>query len=491
MAPRQLLPYLQTPPSPATLHWLSGGLLGSRFLRTVRLWDNLRHFYSPFQSSQHSWLDPFTYGDWRSRRFATTHNTQESATSYQILATCHHTPCLCQRSALSLLWGDAEAIQPWLEELRHLSHLSWEELNSLLQQMPFAVVPRALRNDLHSLVQQGFLSRPSRGRYHCLQVQLLPTPPVTPQQEVETIHPLVSLSQTQCWDIVHALESMAFLQPSLDPIIQQIWEHQAQQPQVKPRSFSTQRIFFEVTYILSDADRDRVDNYQFQLEQLWQSATAGVIQFESWLPHQQTSAQATVYPVCIHYTRRAKYLSAYGANADGTWGWHNYRLDRIQSQQLRILPWGDPAVPNELRTLWRSGSLPQPEFVQHCLEEAWGFNFYLPKSPMILRFPAKFAQDYVTHTYRHPTFQAIDYSQILNWLAKSLDSNLNLTIIQTLLQTKSPQDSYFRAWVRLGDINIVMRLREWRPAGEVLFPLELRQTMLQELEQEQSQYHNT
>lgn len=477
---------------PVLLHWLSGGLLSSRLLRTVRLWDCLRDFYSPASSvtepwASEPWTEAFSYPEWRDRRFAPSHDTHELATPDQIVAPCQGTTCLCQRSGLDLLWGEVAPPKSWIQEVAHLAHLSPEALEEVLRQAPFAVVHRVLRNDLKALVQQGFLDRPRRGYYQCRPPQALPTPAIQESAALSP-HPLASLSDAQGWDMFHALESVAFLQPSLEPVIRQIWEHQTQQAQGTLRVPMAQRIFFEVNYIFAEADLDRVDTYQSQLEQLWQSPAGGVVQFESWLPHCQSAAQATVYPVCIHYTRRAKYLSAYGANADQSWGWHNYRLDRIQSPLLRVLPWGDPAIPDALRELWRSGGLPQPEDVRDSLEEAWGFNFYLPKSPMILRFNRRFAQDYVIQTQRHPTFQVIPYAQILGWLRESLGSDANLTDIQELLVRRSPEDVYFRAWVRLMDINLVMRLREWRPAGEVLFPLKLRGRMLEEMELEAKSY---
>lgn len=490
MAALNLIQALKTPPTPTLLHWLSGGMLGSRLLRTIRLWDCLRDFYSPSPPAKVPWTEAFSYPDWRDRRFAPSHPTHEFATPSQITATCNGTACLCQQSSLVLLWGDPEPPQSWLQEVAHLAQLSPTALAETLRQAPFAVVHRVLRNDLKALIKQGFLDQPKRGYYQCRPPKTLPIPAIQESPAVSP-HPLASLSDTQCWDMLRALESVAFLQPSLEPIIQQIWEHQTQQSQGTHRTHNAQRIFFEVNYIFAEADLDRVDTYQSQLEQLWQSSAGGVIQFQSWLPHLQTAATATVYPVCIHYTRRAKYLSAYGANADQSWGWHNYRLDRIQSQQLRVLPWGDPTVPKRLRDQWREGSLPTPETVLSALEEAWGFNFYLPKIPLILRFNSRFAQDYVAQTQRHSTFQSINHSEIMTWLRSNLEASTALNITATLLEHRSPRDAYFRAWIRLGDINITMRLREWRPAGEVIYPPALRQTMLQESEQETQWYHTT
>lgn len=487
--------FFQSPPAPTTLHWLSNGLLGSRFLRTIRLWYCLQNFYGPQPPLREPWPDTFSYPVWRDRLFAPSHDRQELATPEQILAACQGKPCLCQHTTLSLLWGSTPPTEDWQTELAQIAHLSRAELDRLLQDRPFATVHRALRNDLKALAEQEWLQKASRGYYRLRSPQDLPLPPEFQHQAVFSssqplAHPFQSLDRTQCWDVIRALESVAFLQPSLEPIIEQIWQHQAAQTRNLRLDPAPQRIFFEVNYILSEADRERVEHYQYQLEQLWQSPPGAVIQFQSWVPYLQEQATATVYPVCLHYTRRANYLSAYGDHADGSWGWHNYRLDRIRSEQLTILPWGAPNVPSGLRSLWRSGHLPKPDYVRTELEAAWGFNFYLPKAPLILRFNPQFAQDYVAQTQRHQTFLPIAYHHILPWLQLQLSAKTELKPLHKLLTQRSPSDAYFRAWIRLEDINVRMRLREWRPAGEVIYPLSLRAILAEECLQE-AQYYGT
>jgi CRISPR-associated protein (TIGR03985 family) len=53
-----------------------------------------------------------------------------------------------------------------------------------------------------------------------------------------------------------------------------------------------------------------------------------------------------------------------------------------------------------------------------------------------------------------------------------------------ILKNRNPQDVYYGAWIRLGDINVLMRLRDWRPNGEVILPFSLRQQMAEEARQE-------
>ena len=103
--------------------------------------------------------------------------------------------------------------------------------------------------------------------------------------------------------------------------------------------------------------QDKVDNYQEQIEQLWHKPPGGVVQFEYWITATETKVQVTVYPVCLHYLRRAKYLSAYGIDPNNNIAWHNYRLDRIIGKNLKILAW-ESLVPAELKNMWHTGTLP-------------------------------------------------------------------------------------------------------------------------------------
>ena len=67
------------------------------------------------------------------------------------------------------------------------------------------------------------------------------------------------------------------------------------------------------------------------------------------------------------------------------------------------------------------------------------------------------------------------------------DANEQAAILK-LIRARSPQDAYYQAWIRVGDINVTMRLRDWRPNGEVIAPLALRHAMLTEALQELSHY---
>ncbi|NJM99823.1 MAG: TIGR03985 family CRISPR-associated protein [Phormidesmis sp. RL_2_1] len=284
--------------------------------------------------------------------------------------------------------------------------------------------------------------------------------------------------------MLRALESIAFVQPNLEVIIQSLWDQLIVQPQ-DAYSEPEKRIFIHLDYILSETMQEHVDALQEQIEQLWREG-GGIIQFDYSLKTHQK--RMTVYPVCLHYARRAKYLSAYGPDPEGVFGWHNYRLDRIVSAQLEIVDWRDSQVPKILKTCHTKDKLPTSAEVSDALAEAWGFNFYLPRHLLIMRFPPNFAKWYVHQSDRHATFQPIAYEKLSALIKREItDSKAKKTALDILSQ-RDPKDAYYRAWIRLGDINIVMRLRDWRPAGEVIAPLALRQQMQQESEAELSHY---
>jgi len=476
------------PPSPGILQWLSGGQFASRLVRSLRLWWLLNRLYGAECHWATELEPPFRYGALRDRLFAPSHPQSEALSVATIVAACRGTECVCQRSLRSLLTDDScsQSIPEWITETAQRTGLAAAAIAACLDQAPFAVTHRSLRQDLALLVHQGWLGQvPHRG-YICLSASQWPKPPA---EAVPTLDGS-GLSPAQTGQLVHILESIAFVQPNLHVVINSLWEQVGQlHTSATQRSQSpSRRIFLHLDYILSPEAQEQVDDLQQQIESLWQTPDGGVIQFETWVAKEQRLARVTVYPVCLHYARRAKYLSAYGTDPFGQVAWHNYRLDRIRSQRLRVLPWGDPEVPASLKQQRKTGTLPTPEWIEQQLEEAWGFNFYFPKALLILRFPVLFAKDYVDDTVRHSTFRKISYAQLFLLVEQQIANRQERQAVLQILQQKSPDDAYYQAWVRVGDINVTMRLRDWRPQGEVIAPLSLRQQMQAEVEEERSHY---
>ncbi len=481
------------PPSPEILQWLSGGQLGNRFVRSLRLWVLLHRLYSgefPLSSQLgKSWI----YPELRDRLFAATHPKSDRINAQKIAQDCTDGNCICHRTVEQFLEKylseHPSILSNWQQEVIHLSGLPVAELKKLLKAHPFATVHRSFRDDLKQLVRLGWLQNISQGKYQCVLKSDWPYPPQLSYTQGSPAS--IILEANQARQLLTILEDISFVQPNLEVIIQSLWEQLL--PDKDHQKFNPQpplkRIFIHLDYILPPESQEQVDNYQEQIEQLWRTPSSGVIQFNYEFKQNQIVIINT-YPVCLHYVRRAKYLSAWGETPEGEIGWHNYRLDRIISEKLKILAWGDPQVPKPLREMRRLGELPTPEQVQQELESAWGFNFYLPRKWLLMRFPRNFADRYVEGTVRHQTFQRIGDRDLFNLVKKQISEEGDRFRVLQILKNRNPQDVYYGAWIRLGDINVLMRLRDWRPNGEVILPFSLRQKMAEEARQELFYYQD-
>jgi CRISPR-associated protein (TIGR03985 family) len=470
------------PPTAQILHWLAAGQLTTRLQRSVRLWVILNKLYG-----EENWIidlgKKFTYAQLRDRLYSPHHPKSEKLNAEQITAKCQDKTCICHQTTQQIIENSNSHISDteWQQEIIQLSGITNQQLQQQLQQQPFATVHRSLRDDLKQLIKLGWLKTEIQGEYQSLPKTKLPVPTIP-----STTHSnFTQLSFPQTWELLHVLESIAFVQPNLDIIIQNLWE------QLDPETSTTQepqqRTFLHLDYILSPEMQDRVDNYQHQLEELWRKPPGGVVKFTYWIAATETKVEITVYPVCLHYLRRAKYLSAYGIDPQNQITWHNYRLDRIASEKLQILAWGDPNIPKPLKEMWHNGNLPTPEYVEAELKKAWGFNFYLPRELLIMRFPAAFAQWYVDNTFRHHSFRRIAYSELTKLIIKNIPQHQQKEIL-TIINNTNKEDIYYQAWIRNGDINVLMRLRDWRPKGEVIAPLSIREKLRQEAMQELANY---
>ncbi|TBR56610.1 WYL domain-containing protein [Westiellopsis prolifica IICB1] len=488
------------PPTTQILQWLAAGQLANRLVRSLRLWVLIHKLYG----SQTNWASKlpatFTYSQLRDRLFAYRHPKSEKLNAQEITIQCGDRDCICHLTFSEIVFEQNPqlSVDQWQQSMIHLTGMSEEKLLQVLQQRPFATVHRSLRDDLKHLVQQGWLQSTPTKSYSCVLVGDLPTLPEQTATQTSAEISLVSLDQAQTWELLRVLESISFVQPNLSLIIGKLWEKIADYS-ISGKLYAKdpqQRIFLHLDYILSQQMQDRVDNYQEQIEQLWRKDPGGVVQFEYWVAVTESKVKVIVYPVCLHYLRRAKYLSAYGIDPNGNVAWHNYRLDRIAcdgvppsvADRLKVLAWGDPLVPKQLKQMWHTGTLPTPEYIDAQLKAAWGFNFYFKKELLILRFPADFAKWYVDNTTRHPTFGAIAYDQLPKLIARNISDEQERQQLLEIISQCSKNDAYYIAWIRVGDINVLMRLREWRPNGEVIAPLSIRQQMIAEAMKELANY---
>lgn len=471
-------------PTPAVLHWLSGGHLSSRLARAIRCWVWLQEFYSD-RGRLTALPQPFSYGDVRDCLFSPRHPRAETTPLQHVTSHCQESSCLCQQSAQTLIFRSQFDLSPadWVAASATLSGLSPTVVERQLDTCPFATVHRTLRDDLKHLAAQGWLLSLGRGKFKTVAPAHWPLPP----RAIGPDYTDGGLSSRDIWSLLHILEPIAFLQPQLAVVVDTLWRQATHQPR-DISADAPQRVFVHLDYIVPNEAQDWVDQHQVDIETLWHQPDGGVIQFDNWSARQQQLSRVTVYPVCFHYARRAKYLSAFGETPEGSLGWHNYRLDRIRSPRLRVLPWGDPAVPETLKRLRQMGQLPDPAQVQAALDEAWGFNFYLPKALLLLRFPPEFARWYVQDTVRHPTFTATGYRDLPGLIEAEVPEPTEQRSLLAIVAQRPSTDAYYWGYIRVGDINVTMRLRDWRPMGEVIAPLVVRQQMVTEATVELEQY---
>lgn len=485
----------QGAPTPQILHWLVQGNLASSMSRAMRYWVILGMIYRDRQLP-----DLFRYPDLRDRLYSPQHPTSEKLKAETFINGCSDRHCICANSLNQWL----QATEGTRGQLQALTGFDQQQCETELAQLPFATVHRSLRGDLEKLAQLGWLKALPRGEFQVLPISHLPQLPAATywgfSQTRETSQLTIlntlfkqNLSRQQSLDLLVALETISIVQPNLELLLDSLSELLIAE-QESDRLLSVHQklphTFVNFDYILPPEVQDRVDDYHKQLEDLWHTSDSGVIQFEYEMitpkskklhksPVKNASefskfssriSQVTVYPVCIHYLRRAKYLSAYGIDPEGNIAWHNYRLDRITSEHLKVLAWGDREVPKQLKQLRNSGKLPTSQEVEIELRKAWGFKFYEEPQLLLIRFSEDFARWYVDNTVRHPTFKAIAYNKIKVLLQKAIPNAHDRNTILAILEQRNPSDRYYQAWIRPNDVNIIQRLRDWRPNGEVLAP---------------------
>jgi CRISPR-associated protein (TIGR03985 family) len=122
------------------------------------------------------------------------------------------------------------------------------------------------------------------------------------------------------------------------------------------------------------------------------------------------------------------------------------------------------------------------------MAKAWGFDFYLPRKLMLLRFDREFHDRYIQGTFRHETFNRVNYQQAEQLIRQHTPQQQQQQTLLKVLKSRSHEDVYYQVYYREVDTNMKMRLRAWRPNGEVLLPWELRQSIAEEVEKEYQLY---
>jgi CRISPR-associated protein (TIGR03985 family) len=439
----------RTHPHIALLQWLARGPLKQNLLRAIRLWVWLSTLYGDRQTSLD--LDrPFTYYNWRDAFFTPSHPKGEAIPPF------HDPNCPCAKTTADWLFNNREVSKiQWQKAL--LAHDPVPQLDQILSKRLFGVTRRTLQGDLEILTELGWLEYRNQCYHRVSQL------PQYPQENHLDSAPIKTSNYP-----------LNFLHPELANIAQNSREIRG-----------VQRFFLHVDYVISKDTLDLVDDWQAQLCKLWEINPVPPIQLLYQSARMGKIVECIVYPVCIYYVQRAVYLCAFGETPTQQGEWYNYRLDRIL--KIQQLDWTNPHLPNCLHQAYPQ-NLPQPDVIEEKIAQSWGFDFYLEPKWMLLRFEREFNLSYIQETFRHETFESLTYQQAWRFIQQQTTNAKHREELSKILQSRSPNDAYYRVNYRDGDTNVGLRLRSWRPKGEVIFPWELRQTLAQEIAEEARLY---
>ncbi len=447
----------QDVPHVELLQWFARGSLKQNLLRAIRLCSLLRILYPEKQEQN----DGFSYAEWRDSFFTSSHPKGEA------IPALHDANCPCAKTAAEWLFNPKTGISEaeWKKSLLSHAGIDKAKLNKLLQQRLFGVTRRSLQGEFKTLAELGWLKYINQ-KYHF--VSEFPIRPVISSNELNA-------ARLQAYEL-------GFLPDDISAI--------AENHSVKINGI--QRFFVHLDYVIPKNTIDLVENWQWQLKELWAQTPVPPIKLTYHSARVKGKVDCIVFPVCIYYVQRAVYLCAMGESPDRKTDWYNFRLDRIQS--ITPCEWNHPKIPLSLQQCYRQLSLPSPDYIVVEMSKAWGFDFYLPSTLMLLRFDRDFSDRYIKDTERHDTFEEITYQQAQRLIERHVAQSQQKQNSPDVLTNCSPDDAYYQVFIRYQDSkhrdnNVIMRLRAWRPRCEVLLPFDLRQNIAEDVAAEYHLYH--
>ncbi|MBD2454069.1 TIGR03985 family CRISPR-associated protein [Nostoc sp. FACHB-87] len=446
-------------PSPQLLKQLAKGSLeqSQNLTRAIRLWTLLHWLYS--DKGYTKIISNFTYNDWRKAFFSTTHQDENK----QDILNHQDSNCACSKTIGQWLQELEVPIDKWKYYLKTEISISNSDLEKLLEERLFAQVRKSLQSDLDLLVSRRYLQRldstPGRSKYY-RRVEKLPC------LEFAVSH------KNQAY-LAETLGMFSFLDPSL-PLLAEEFSEQVDE--------DNHRVFMYVDYLVPESSpiQDAVDEIQSELQSLWNSQEILPILLTYYSAHLNLQKECAVYPVCIYFMERAKYLCAYGTTPTGEINWYKYRLDRIISQHIETLDWTDTRVPQLLRQQYSNNKLPTPKTVNTKLKEVWGCDFYKDKELMILRFERDFHNRFIQGISIHDAFKMIDYQMVARLIKQNTPNVKHQKVILEILESRPSTDAYYQVDYRVNDYYVLRWLRALGSKVEVLLPLNLRQEMAEE-----------
>lgn len=466
-------PIFRSPPNSTLLQTLAKGSLeqNQNLTRAIRLWVLLRWLYS--EIGYHSLSDCFTYTNWRTAFFTKNHRDekQEDIENHQDLN------CACIKTTQQWLSKFEVAIDKWQHSLQKQVFISDSDLENLLKERLFAQVRKSLQSDLDLLVARNWLQQLTNVSGRSKQYSRVEVLPLASKSENHS-----TLTPKQQTSVASALGMFSFLDPNLPLLAEQISEEAVDE--------DNHRLFLYVDYVVPESSplEDVVDQFQSELQSIWDSGNINPLLLTYRSAHQNLIKECVVYPVCIYFMEYAKYLCAYGSTPRGETNWYKYRLDRIISRHIEPLDWQDPRVPQLLREQYEENCLPTPKTVNAMLKEAWGCDFYKEKALMILRFDQDFNQSYMEGISIHNTFTAIDCGRVATLIKQYTPNPEQRQTLLEILQSRPTTDAYYQIYYRVTDYYVVRWLRALGSKVEVLLPWNLRQQIIQDIQDAWNRY---
>ncbi len=450
-----LMPEFQYLPSVPILQALVKGSLVDNLdniNKAVRLRYTLRELVSEFQSRK------FTDGEWRKHLYKSPSNSRD-------LKPPAVDECISTKSIKEILFDrqPQEIWQQWRESFinyylnsNNRTRADLENyLNFLELEKPFYVTGKTILNDLKNLVNQGYLEKFDDRFQLAERFPNLQIPQVSSAIELDI-------------DNLIQPEITADLPGDFRSFTDLFWQQQ----------HDIQRFYLHADYQIPYDAEVRIAEYRRKLREIWKNGSGVPCRLTYQSSSQKQIYSAVIYPVCIYYYQRSFYLCAFGRKEDKREiesNWYNYRLDRIQA--LEYLDWEDESIPLDL--IEKCRDIDDNELIydiENGVEEAYGFDIEQPIQLMLMRFDRDFHDRYIKNTWRHNTFKLVDPNKINGLLNKSGLNTSDRSLIETRIKSY-PQDAYYTMNYRVGDNSVIMRLRAWCPNVEVLFPLDLRQRM--------------
>ncbi|NES18967.1 MAG: TIGR03985 family CRISPR-associated protein [Symploca sp. SIO3E6] len=464
------------PPNPTLLQKLAKGSLdqSQNLTRAVRLWVLLRWLYG--DDGYTALPNSFTYADWRQAFFSDNHQDEKLEDIKN-----HQDPdCACNKITRQWLLEYEVEIEQWQHSLQKQIPISDSDIKPLLAERLFAQVRKSLQSDFELLVSRHWLQRltntTGRSKQYCRKDSL----PIVSKSDNYSMD--TNLTPKIQADVASTLGKLSFLDPSFPVLAGKISAGEVEE--------DNNRVFLYVDYVVPESSylEDRVDQIQSELQEIWDSGKILPLLLTYYSAHQNRIKECVVYPVCIYFMERAKYLCGYGTTPRDEINWYKYRLDRIMSQHLEPLDWQDPRIPQLLREQYLANRLPTPKTVNSMLKEAWGCDFYKETGLLLLRFERDFHQSYIQGISIHEKFKAIDCDRAARLIKQYTPNPEQRQTLLEVLQSRPTTDIYYQVDYRLTDYYVMRWLRALGSKVEVLLPLELRQSMASDIQLTWNQY---